>query len=319
MLVQDWVLMSRKQVLTQRAFDAETRERKEAEANFQAARNAVDKFFTFMSSSPLSEVPVMESLRKQMLLDTALEYYQGFIDRHREDRELQAEVAAAHIRVAEITYLAGGSPADWFSHLRDGVDLVEQLIREQRDTPDVQRRLAKLYLGGEPPPMSGVERSRPRRYEPGKSSLVIVERSHKPGKSFQAMADHSVLIENVQDYLRRELAIWEKFVRDNPGVPEFQNDYAGTCYYLATCYGLGEDALVWSDRAIETWEKLARTYPAVSSYRVELARAYEQRGRIWEANGHIEKANESYRRERALREDLSREQAQKIRPSIVGK
>ena len=152
---------------------------------------------------------------------------------------------------------------------------------------------------------AGVERSHSRRY--------------KPGKYAQAMADHSVLIENVQNYHRKELAIWEKFVRDNPGVPEFQNDYAGTCYYLATCYGLGEEALVWSDRAIETWEKLARTYPAVSTYRVELARAYEQRGCIWEENGHIEKANESYRRERALREDLSREQAQKIRPSIVGK
>jgi serine/threonine protein kinase len=277
MLVQD---MARKNALTQRALDAEMRVRKETEENFQAARSAVDKFFTFISGSRLNEVPVMESLRQQMLLDTALEYYQGFIDRHRDDRELQAEVAAAHIRLAEITYLAGGSPADWFSHLRDGIELIEQLIQEQRDTPDVQRRLAKLYLGGDPPRM---------------------------------VADHPVPYEDVQNYLKRELSIWQKFILDNPGVPEFQNDYAGTCYYLATSYGFAKDALVWSNRAIEAWEKLARAHPAVSSYRFELARAYEQRGRIWEQNGNTGRANESLRRARALRQDLSREQIQKIR------
>src|SRR5262249_36949273 len=124
----------------------------EAEANFQAARTTVDRYFTLVSSSQLGDMPGLESLRKQ-LLDAALDYYQGFIDRHTRERDLQAEVAAAHIRVAEITYLAGGSPDRWFPQLRDGVDIAERIIAEGRDTREVQLRLSGLYLGGDPPLM----------------------------------------------------------------------------------------------------------------------------------------------------------------------
>ncbi len=52
----------------------------------------------------------------------------------------------SYIRVAEITYLVGGSSDQWFPQVRAGTDIVSRLIQERRDTPEIQQRLAKIHL-----------------------------------------------------------------------------------------------------------------------------------------------------------------------------
>jgi serine/threonine protein kinase/tetratricopeptide (TPR) repeat protein len=312
----------------------------EAEANFQAARTAVDKYFTLVSSSQLGDMPGLELLRKQFL-DTALEYYQGFIDRHTTERDLEAEVAAAHIRVAEITYLAGGSPDRWLPHLRDGVDIAERLIAEGRDTREVQLRLSGLYLGGDPPLMltTTLERrlEKLRRVSahgpitPGAASQtaticplggsreVLTSGEGAPKVTRPTSDGSSVVIEvakmpyaEVRTYLQKELSVWEKFIRDNPDVPDFLNDMAGTCYYLATSYGIEDEAIKWCQRAIETWERLARDYPKTLNYRAELARAHQLRAYVLAETDRHAQAAESFDRARTIYQELSAQQPEKV-------
>jgi serine/threonine protein kinase len=169
-----------------RALDAESRAHQDADTNLQTARQAVDDYFTVVSDSPLLDAPGLEPLRKQ-LLETALRYNRDFIEKHTEDPSLQADVAAAHIRVAEITYLVGGSSDEWFPHTREGVDIISRLIEEHRDTPDVQTRLAKIHVSiGE------------------------------------ATAGGSVPVQDEIRCFEKLVKCWEKLIQDNPSEPDFQ-------------------------------------------------------------------------------------------------
>ena len=139
------VRATRAEGLADARLTAESRARQDADTNFQTARKAVDDYLTVVGSSPLLDAPGMEPLRKQ-LLDTALRYNLEFIQQRGDDPQLQADVAAAHIRVAEITFLVGGSFDQWFPHVRVGVDTISHMIAEGRDTPQAQERLARIRL-----------------------------------------------------------------------------------------------------------------------------------------------------------------------------
>jgi serine/threonine-protein kinase len=77
------------------------RQRKRAEANFLKARAAVDDYLTRVSESQLIKVPGLQPLRQE-LLQSALRFYQEFLQEHGADPGLRAELAAAHLRVARI-------------------------------------------------------------------------------------------------------------------------------------------------------------------------------------------------------------------------
>ncbi len=83
-----------------RAFKAE----EDATASMNRARAAVDDYLTTISESRLlkSPLPGLQPLRKE-LLTTALKYYQDFVNRHQDEPVLQADLAAATLRVGEIT------------------------------------------------------------------------------------------------------------------------------------------------------------------------------------------------------------------------
>jgi serine/threonine protein kinase/Flp pilus assembly protein TadD len=251
--------------------DLAQREHDQAEANLEKARKAVDQYFTLVSASPLLETPGLETLRKQ-LLDTALGYYEDFVKQHGRDSALLADVAAANIRVAQINYLNGGGADRYFPPMRDGVDAVERLVAEGRDTPQVQQRLTRIWLGGFP----------------------------------EAEDAGTVDPNEVRRYLEKEVKIWEKFVHDNPGVPEFRNDLAGGCIYLSGTWP-GNDGVRWCDRAIEIWQKLARENPKAFSYRVDLARSYEQRARRLREMGRGPEADKELEKALLLRRDLARD------------
>ncbi len=94
------VLIAGEQVKTKAAYEAEARQRANAERSFRQARQVVD-FFTELCEEHLADKPEMQGLRRRML-DAALEYYQDFIDQQSDDPSLRAELAASHLRVATI-------------------------------------------------------------------------------------------------------------------------------------------------------------------------------------------------------------------------
>ncbi|HMF13999.1 MAG TPA: thioredoxin fold domain-containing protein, partial [Gemmataceae bacterium] len=63
---------------------------------------AVDDSLTRISESRLLNVPGLQPLRKE-LLESALKYYQGFLDQRSDDLAVQKDLATAYTRVAKIT------------------------------------------------------------------------------------------------------------------------------------------------------------------------------------------------------------------------
>jgi serine/threonine-protein kinase len=102
-------------------------QRDRADANFAQARQAVEDYFTAVSESRLlqSPQPGMQPLRKD-LLETALRYYQRFVEQHHHDPALKADLARAYYRVGRITADIG--PArDAEKAYRDSLALYSEL------------------------------------------------------------------------------------------------------------------------------------------------------------------------------------------------
>lgn len=93
-------LIARAQWKTKAAYEAEARERDRAEKSFRQARDAVDRF-TEMSEEELADKVDFQGLRRKFL-QASLAYYQDFIKQREDDPSLHAELAASHLRVANI-------------------------------------------------------------------------------------------------------------------------------------------------------------------------------------------------------------------------
>src|SRR5262249_30877210 len=73
-------------------------ERDRAEAHFQLARDAVDRYFTRVSENPSMRAFGLESLRKDLLLQ-AKEFYERFLREQPEDGGLHADLGRGYGRL----------------------------------------------------------------------------------------------------------------------------------------------------------------------------------------------------------------------------
>jgi serine/threonine protein kinase len=92
--------VQRAQVKTEAAYQKERAKAREAEEEFQLAREAVDGMFK-LCEAELADKPFLDGLRRR-LLEEFLVYYQKLIEQHREDPTAQAELSATRDRVQSI-------------------------------------------------------------------------------------------------------------------------------------------------------------------------------------------------------------------------
>jgi len=90
------------------AAEEANRERQRAEANFRAAREAVDRLF-ITAAETMANQPHMEQIRRALLED-ALEFYKGFLEQKGDNPTVRHETARAYLRVADISGMLGGTP-----------------------------------------------------------------------------------------------------------------------------------------------------------------------------------------------------------------
>lgn len=109
--------------------------RQQAQDNLRDARQAVDDYLTRVSENTLLQEPVFEPLRKQLLQD-ALRYYEGFVEEHADDLELQAELAAAYLRMSSLQYHLGPEE-DWLPACQKGLDVLEGLLATRPDVSEL--------------------------------------------------------------------------------------------------------------------------------------------------------------------------------------
>lgn len=248
---------------------------KEAEANLQRARELVDEYFTLVSDSKLLDVPALRPLRKE-LLEKALKYYEEFSERRTDDPSMLADLVTAELRITQIMYASGDRPDRFLPHMEKGNALAERLVWELHATPEIQRKLA------------GYLRSNPE--------VDIYEHGGTP-------IDPEIFLR----ILARNAALWEKFVLENPDVPGFQSDLAGTYLYMSIVQfkqNRRAMALMSIERSVALCEGLVRKYPTDPRYRLDLSRMYDTRGEGRSVMGLQDEARQNREQSLKLREQL---------------
>jgi serine/threonine protein kinase/tetratricopeptide (TPR) repeat protein len=256
---------------TQARQDAESA-RQRAEANFQKARQAVDRYFTLVSQSELLDEPALAPLRKD-LLEAALGYYQEFLKERAGDSQLKVELAAAHFRAGQVCHLIDRND-EAIAHLQQCVRLVEELLGDPRNSAALARQLAGLHQAG-------------RNLHGGTRPPSNPEQAHKT--------------------LTHAAEIWERLACEHPHAVGFQSDLAGLCVLtgdLARAFGRRSEARKNYERAAQILEKLVADHPRVANYRADLASCHEVLGLLARLQGRIGESDEALKRSLALREQL---------------
>ncbi|HEX4143903.1 MAG TPA: serine/threonine-protein kinase [Pirellulales bacterium] len=101
LLVTATAVLAASTVLISASYRREAAERARAEENFRQARQTVDAFTRLSDEELLSNRVPMQRARRRFL-ETALEYYQGFLEQHRDDPSLEVELAASSARVSRL-------------------------------------------------------------------------------------------------------------------------------------------------------------------------------------------------------------------------
>src|SRR5262249_48677197 len=152
-------------------------------------------------------------------------YYQGFVEEHAGDPELQAELAAAHLRIATLAYQLGAAE-DWVPPFQKSVDLMEEVLRRKPDA-------AAFDCFG-----TGIVR------------MNAVTLTHHPNPDETRRA------------FTKGRDVWEELVRTYPRVPAFQNDLAAIYLILGFLQrDLPEDSVRFHRRASDLWRHLSQTSP----------------------------------------------------------
>jgi serine/threonine protein kinase len=88
---------------TETAYEREKQRAREAEERFELARQAVDGMFK-LCEEELADKPFLDGLRRRLLQDYFLVYYQELIDRSGDNTTAQTELSATRERVLDILY-----------------------------------------------------------------------------------------------------------------------------------------------------------------------------------------------------------------------
>ena len=116
------------------------RQKKLAEDNLRKARMAVDDSLTRISESKLLNVAGMQPLRKE-LLESALQYYRGFLEQRSDDLAMQKDLATAYTRVAKITEEIS-SKEKALEAYQEALDRRKKLLEREPNDLEVQAEVA---------------------------------------------------------------------------------------------------------------------------------------------------------------------------------
>ncbi len=134
-------------ILVEGARRRESEARHGADLNFRLAQDAVDDYLTNVSENTLlKEQDTLDNRNlPQELLQSALTYYQHFVNQRGHDPRLRQELANAYSRLGEITHEIA-SPHVALDWLGSALKIWEQLAADQPKNDDIQGHLAVCYL-----------------------------------------------------------------------------------------------------------------------------------------------------------------------------
>ncbi len=242
--------------------DRAIRAEDDAKANLARARAAVDDYLTAISESRLlnSPLPGLQPLRKE-LLTTALKYYEDFVSQNHDDTDLQADLAAATLRVGEIIDQIG-SKQDALKAFQTASEMYKSLAQAAAEP------LRKSYRAGE-----------------GRClvRMAMIQANH--GQSDESLTS-----------FERSIALLNQLQRDPPRDSAIRADLALAHHYMASNlhgHGKPDEAIHHQRAAIALLESLSAEFPNQLSYRIELGMSLSDLGQILVAQGQPAEAFDS--------------------------
>lgn len=134
--------VAEKQAATEAALAEEARQRSLALESFKNARDLLD-FVVEVGVDDLADIEEAETPRAK-LLQASLDYYADFIRQAGDNPPLQAELAASHLRVAEILDGVGSTTAAK-SAWEKALETQERFVRKHPDDKNLRRSLFSMY------------------------------------------------------------------------------------------------------------------------------------------------------------------------------
>ncbi|MEK7675188.1 MAG: protein kinase [Verrucomicrobiota bacterium] len=261
----------------ERNAQAEARQRARAEANFQSAREAIDRMLTRLADE-LADQPRLEQVRRK-LLEEALQFYEGFLKQKGEDPTVRHGAALAYLRVGNIYNLLGQYD-QCLAPLGQGIAILEDLAKrhlvEARDRAEMARAHRCLGVAND-----------------------------RLGDTELAIAHH-----------RTALALYEDLQREFPTVPAYPlaiaESQCGLGNTLKTANRPNE-AIDQFQQALKLYEKHRADFPDAPEDRVLLAHIHHWLGASLNNIGQLEAAERQYRASHDLRERLVAEQPNNAR------
>jgi serine/threonine-protein kinase len=238
----------------------ESEARATAQANFQMARDAVERYLTKVTDNPRLQVGGLNRLRKELLQEAA-EFYTRFIRERADDPSLEADLADAHFKRALIAFEMG-SAAEAVDDYRHAAVLYQKMADAHPDNPRYQRALASShrYLGA--------------AYRGLLSKLTEAERE-----------------------FQRALALQKKLLETDPANPDYQSDLARTYSDLGSVHelrGQFTEAEQLYLQSLEVANKMSKASSDLPLHRRNVANTYYGLGRLYVAQRQLTKAEQSW-------------------------
>ena len=302
------------------SLDRESAMRVQAEENFVEARSAVDRMLTRVGSGPLADVPHMKRVA-QTLLEDALGFYKGFLEKRSSEPAVRRETARAYRRVGDIRLKLGQS-AEAEASLQEAVKLLEGLTREYPDVNQYWRDLADTHnnralllddVGQAEAAIAALQEAVRLR-----EALAAPETRHLTDAFLLAEAYHNLgtfyldrhRAKEAESMLGRATQTLEVLEPAMGHTPEFQNQLARTYNNLGQILRLAErpeEARKRLRQAIALKEKLLEAQPATTEYREDLASSYNVLGLLLMNLDQPKAAEQAYSRAIALQRRLADE------------
>lgn len=282
----------------------------ESEESHRQARETVNEFFTTVSEDILLQQPSMQPLRRE-LLEKALHYYRGFLERRGRDEDLQQEIAETYYRIGRIEELIENCEAAQRSFAQ-AERLQRQLSKQAPDSRDLvislsqtltarvgcfarQNDFSKALAAMEESHslrQSLVERDRDdlealRLLANAEMNLAILH--NQQGNVDLARTEYGASLDRRRPFLDRESSSRDELLRDQ-----------GKCYYnlanLEMEANRAQQAGPPITEAIQIFERCLERTPESFEIRQRLGVAYRLRGESLSAEYDFERALKDYAR-----------------------
>jgi tetratricopeptide (TPR) repeat protein len=251
------------------------RARERAQANYEKAREAVDRFYTKVTETKLLNVPRLEALKRD-LLQTAGQFYEELVRDRADDPDAVADLGRAYWRLGNITGETA-SKTEARELLEKALALQEKLARDHPETAEHQSNLAATC-----------------------TSLGTL--SQRLGETARAGS-----------LLQQARALWEKLARNHPADPFYQHNLAASDHNLGYwCQNTGDMAAAEQAlrRAVAVRERLVREHGDVDLYISALGQTQNTLGLVYYSTGQGDKARAAWQASVKIQQELTARQPQ---------